>query len=226
MLPSRHPEAILVISNVLKTLQVSFTFSRVITAIATETSSLLFYWLLVMTQAYVEPSWLCHSLCMSGLAACRSYSAYLKQTSSPYKPVTVRLTASIRQKVAVCAANAFNLSCLHSRSVSHRRYSLIVIVHSRSHSLAEVYIAVDSQSSWNIWLRSFKVYSKWLVQASKHTHVRNEVTLVRGSLRLAPIKHVEDTTGIIHLFWSYHCHSNRNILSTIALTLSDDISLC
>ena len=59
--------------------------------------------------------------------------------------------------------------------------------------LAEVYIAVDSQSSWNIWMCSFKVYSKWSVQASKqaskqaniHTHVHNEVTLVWGSLFLS-----------------------------------------
>ena len=47
------------------------------------------------------------------------------------------------------------------------------------------------QSSWNIWICSFKIYGKWSVQASKqtniHTHVRNEVTLVWGSLRLAPI---------------------------------------
>ena len=26
------------------------------------------------------------------------------------------------------------------------------------------------QSSWNIWIRSFKIYGKWSVQASKHTH--------------------------------------------------------
>ena len=35
------------------------------------------------------------------------------------------------------------------------------------------------------------IYGKWSVQASKqaniHTHGCNEVTLVRGSLRLAPI---------------------------------------
>ena len=39
-------------------------------------------------------------------------------------------------------------------------------------------------------MRSFKVYGKWSVQANKqaniHTHVCNEVTLVWGSLRLAP----------------------------------------
>ena len=40
-------------------------------------------------------------------------------------------------------------------------------------------------------MRSFKIYGKWSVQASNqvniHTHVRNEVTPVWGSLRLAPI---------------------------------------
>ena len=44
--------------------------------------------------------------------------AYMKQTSPPYKPATVRLTALIYQEVAVRAANAFNLSHLSSRSVS------------------------------------------------------------------------------------------------------------
>ena len=37
-----------------------------------------------------------------------------------------------------------------------------------------------------------EIYGKWLVQASKqaniHTHVRNAITLVCGSLRLAPIR--------------------------------------
>ena len=37
---------------------------------------------------------------------------------------------------------------------------------------------------------------------------------------------VETQTGIIHLFWIYHCHSNRNILSPILLTHSDGIRLC
>ena len=40
-------------------------------------------------------------------------------------------------------------------------------------------------------MRSFKIYSKWSVQTNKqtsiHTRVRNAVTLVWGSLRLAPI---------------------------------------
>jgi len=40
-------------------------------------------------------------------------------------------------------------------------------------------------------MRSFKIYSKWSVQASNqaniHTHVYNEVMLVWGSLRFAPI---------------------------------------
>ena len=39
--------------------------------------------------------------------------------------------------------------------------------------------------------RSFKIFGKWLVQASKqasiHKHVCNEVMVVWGSLRLAPI---------------------------------------
>ena len=38
-------------------------------------------------------------------------------------------------------------------------------------------------------IRWFKIYGICKIQASKHTHaLRNEVTLVWGSLRLAPIK--------------------------------------
>ena len=46
--------------------------------------------------------------------------------------------------------------------------------------------ASQYRSLWNIWMRSFKIYCKWSVQASKHTHVHNEVTLVWGLLRLGP----------------------------------------
>ena len=35
------------------------------------------------------------------------------------------------------------------------------------------------------------------------------------------MKCVEAHISIICPFWSYHCHSNRNILSPILLTLSD-----
>ena len=80
--------------------------------------------------------------------------------------------------------------------------------------LTEVYIAVDSQSSWNIWLLSFKVYSKWSVQASKqvskqtYTHVHNEVTLVWGLLRLAPINSPTKCHMSIHqtTWLSDDCH--------------------
>ena len=40
--------------------------------------------------------------------------AYLKQTSPPYKPATIRLTGSIYQEVAVRAANAFAPSQFHA----------------------------------------------------------------------------------------------------------------
>ena len=68
---------------------------------------------------------------------------------------------------------------------------------SPSHSMAELKYTcnVDTQSSRNISMRSFEIYSKWSVQANKqaskqaniHTHVPNAVTLVWGSLRLASI---------------------------------------
>ena len=37
------------------------------------------------------------------------------------------------------------------------------------------------------------------------------------------MKFVEAYMSIIRPFWSYHCHSDRNILSPILLTLSDDV---
>ena len=40
------------------------------------------------------------------------------------------------------------------------------------------------------------------------------------------MKCVEAQTGIICLFLIYHCHSNRNILSPILPTRSDNIVLC
>ena len=44
-------------------------------------------------------------------------------------------------------------------------------------------------------MRSFKIYDKWLVQTNKqisiHIRVRNAVTLVWGSLKLAPITKIE-----------------------------------
>ena len=41
--------------------------------------------------------------------------------------------------------------------------------------------------SWNIWMRSFKIYGMWLVLTYIHTRKHNAVTLVWGLLRLAPI---------------------------------------
>ena len=35
-------------------------------------------------------------------------------------------------------------------------------------------------------MRSFKIYGKWSVQASIHTHVRNEVALVWGLAQARP----------------------------------------
>ena len=53
----------------------------------------------------------------------------------------VRLT--IVQKVAVCAASAFNLDHLCSRFLSRRPCSLTVALHTCSHGLAEVHISMD-----------------------------------------------------------------------------------
>ena len=52
-------------------------------------------------------------------------------------------------------------------------------------------------------MRSFKIYGKWSVQASKqaniHTHVCNAVTLVWGSLRLAPITYCGCNTVLLYM---------------------------
>ena len=56
----------------------------------------------------------------------------------------------------------------------------------------------------NIWMHSFKIYGKWSVQTNKHryTQARNAVTLVWGSLRLAPInnKYPERTHAVVASF--------------------------
>ena len=103
-------------------------------------------------------------LCMSGLA-CRSYQALT--WSKPRHHTSLRPLDSQHQFIR-------KLLCML-----------------QTHSTWVVFAPATLQSSWNIWMHSFKVYGKWSVQASKqaniHTHVCNEVTLVWGSLRLAPI---------------------------------------
>ena len=53
-----------------------------------------------------------------------------------------------------------------------------------------------------------KIYGKWSVQASKqaniHTHVRNDVTVVWGSLRLAPIILLVQFFGNMHSLYTYN----------------------
>ena len=66
------------------------------------------------------------------------------------------------------SANAFNLSRLRSRYFSRRPSSLAVALHARSYGL---HVGLDIPSLWNIWMRSFKLYGKWLVQISI-THKR------------------------------------------------------
>ena len=66
------------------------------------------------------------------------------------------------------------------------------------------------QSSWNIWTHWFQIYGKWSVQTSKqaniHTHVLNKVTLVWGSLRLAP------TIGSVPWTMGWCTHVSKTIL--------------
>ena len=104
----------------------------------------------------------------------------------------------------------FNFSCLRSWSLTLHSDSLaytgLHMLHARH------------RSSWNIRMRSF---GEWSVQAHKtniHTHVPNAVTLVWGSLRLAPINNrasfltaksvlsIPWTSGNLAIVWgpSYH----------------------
>ena len=50
--------------------------------------------------------------------------------------------------------------------------------------------------SIKIQMHSFKIYGIWL-QANIHTHVHNAVTLVWGSLSLAPINYNQFATSLI-----------------------------
>ena len=62
----------------------------------------------------------------------------------------------------------------------------------------------------------FKIYGEWSVQASKqasiHTHVRNAVTLVWGSLRLAP------TTACVGREWEWGWSDSTYIVKCNAIT--------
>ena len=58
-----------------------------------------------------------------------------------------RQTRTIVPKVAVRAANAFNLNRPRSRSLSRRPCSLAVAFHARHNGLAEVHVGVDIPSS-------------------------------------------------------------------------------
>ena len=70
--------------------------------------------------------------------------AYLKQTSPPYKPATV-LTHSINL-TGSCRAYCKRIQ-LESSSLPFSYTPTLESTDSRSHGLAEVHIAVDSQSS-------------------------------------------------------------------------------
>ena len=94
---------------------------------------------------------------------------------------------------AVCEQPAVSVmvrSChvcvTHSGFLSHQHCTLTVALHRlsiRGHSVLVKYLNVLIENFW--YMAARKQASK---QASIHTHVSNAVTLVWGSLRLAPIK--------------------------------------
>ena len=90
--------------------------------------------------------------------------------------------------VAMCALSSF------LGLPSRRRCALAVALHRRDSGLDPLHARNYIQSSWNIYMRLFKIYGIW-PQTDKHTHnfrkcshasVGNAVMLVWGSLRLAP----------------------------------------
>ena len=97
-----------------------------------------------------------------------------------------RQTRTIVHKVAVRVANAFSLNRLRSRSPSRRHSSLAF-----AQLFAEVHVGVDIRSFHHHEIFEC-AHLKFTVSGgskptNKHTRVRNAVTLVWGSLRLAPI---------------------------------------
>ena len=74
-------------------------------------------------------------------------------------------------------------------------------------------------------MRSFKIFGKWSVQAHKqaniHTHVRNEVTLVWGSLRLTPINRLASLCIILDSQHDFCAHHNSQLSHNSLHTLGD-----
>ena len=109
---------------------------------------------LVPPQSQVPSTWrtwrkLCHH------AFCRQWCSH----------VVIRLIVQTYLEVAVCAANVFSLSRVHSLSPE--------MLQSGSSCTptewAEVHMDIHVQPSRSTWMHSFEIYSKWLVQANKHT---------------------------------------------------------
>ena len=82
----------------------------------------------------------------------------------------------------------------------NRRYTLAIqpIAFTITHRVHELNLR-----NIKILTRSFKIFGKWSVQANIHTHARNKVTLVWGSLRLVPISTCKRTALNWLLFYSY-----------------------
>ena len=66
-------------------------------------------------------------------------------------------------------------------------------------SLSRLSLSMDSQSSWNIWMRSFKVYGKWSVQARKHTQACAQWSHTSLGLAQARPNYIHPST------WHKHC---------------------
>ena len=102
---------------------------------------------------------------------------YLKRPTVDTKFVPPKRPAIVGRSTSQCHAY-FNFSRLHSGSPT---------LYSDSSSPLAFTCFTRHRSSRNIWMRSFKIYGKWSVQASKHRYTRmcNAVTLVWVSPQLS-----------------------------------------
>ena len=101
-------------------------------------------------------------LCMSG----HTRSAYTLLSDSAQPGFITRSSDSYHDSESCHACcQCIQLQCSHS--LSYRPCGLVVVLHAHSHAgFAEIHVGVDIQSSWNISMGWFKIYSKWSVQTN------------------------------------------------------------
>ena len=116
------------------------------------------------TKLYTE-SWAKLLMFMSTTIYARPYLMRPRQSTTIHifvLPVS-KLPSSVQAQIRIKLPRVLQLQ-LFSLQVANAA-SWQSGLHWPSHAHASRY-----WSSWNIWMCSFKIYDKWLVQASKHAH--------------------------------------------------------